>query len=236
MNTQEVRKLFVEENGRFDLVGDYPTCAVDSGVDRYLNRGQYLLDRLVTPHGRKERRLFNLTVGQKSIEILHVVRIERVFTVTDEYGVMELEFLPDFIHLVKNVEGTEDNGVPLHWGLNVSLSDQEDLSSFKGVTGVEEAGDGLGKSVLLVSPAPSEGVTLQVIGRFKSVPLVIDKESYWTLDQNAAAILAAGRYYLMQSLASGTGTREALENVLVEVRQLISDQIELENLDHVEYI
>ncbi len=237
MTTEELRKLFVEENGRYDLVSDYPTCETDNGVDRYLNRAQYLLDRLVTPHGRKERRFFELSVDQKSIELERVIHIQEVFVVNSDNETVRLQYEPDIYTLIKDVEGTDDAGTPLYWGLNIALTDEDTPSNFDGSEGVIASGTGdHEKKVILISPPSDADVTLQVIGRFKSVPLVTGESAYWLQDQNVAAMLAASRFYLMQSLAAGTGTREALEAVRYEAMQLIADQIELESEDRLEYL
>lgn len=234
MTAADIRKMFVEEHGRFDLVGDYPTCEVDTGADRYLNRAQYLLDRMVTPHGRKERRFFTISAATSSITLERAVRVENVFYVTGDNAVVALEYQPDFTCLIKNVEGISDPGVPLYWGLNVSVTDEADLSSFEGKKGV---GESFTKKVLLFYPSAEEEMTLQVVGRFLSEALSETPDgSFWTQDHNVAALLGAARYYLMQSLAAGTGTREAMEALLMEVRMLQFDQVEIENQDYRDYI
>lgn len=209
MNLREIRELFVETSGRYDLVID--TTDYESkhplGADLFINEGQKLLDRL-SPGGRHRRASLKLPLVAGQFELKsNALRAVKSVRVESSEGTRFLHHksLRDIKTIFGDITSypNVERGVPVYYTpvstRNVDAPDNESET---------HAG------VLMLPPAES-GLTVVIEGVFFSPRLLADDdESYWTLVQPATLVQAA--WYMLERFYRNT---EGMKDHMLAIQQ-----------------
>lgn len=230
-----VRRRFVEESGRFDLVVDAEDENFgDNGADVFVNRAQRWLDRQVYPNGAKGRRVVNLSVGEYEILADYIVSLELVYVVDADGDRHELS-RARYRDIIMSYDSDVTQGTPAYWAFNVPRLAPEqraetDLSGYEGVDDMV-TGDEYEKRQVIIYPPPDEAFTIQMYGRFWSPRITSGSDkTWWTVNAPELLILAA-QYMHEVSLGNRSGARDWLEAVNVQLVELIKDEIDNEMPD-----
>lgn len=240
LNLKQMRQLFRQLSGRYDLVtADY----ADNGFDFLANAAIRMLDRMPTPLNWKRRHYVNLAIGQYKVTVSNCKAVSNVF-ISDEDNSFALnrkdldymrENYPDiFVDSVSssNTFGdysiTTQVGTPCIFALGVEgLSPQlNDESSMDFYYGAKDAtrGSYYGNRVILIAPAPETAMTLGIEGYFRSKHLQADTDkNFWTVV--APEILLKAINYQIESLyhQNDTRTRAWMQDLMQEINSFSYD-------------
>lgn len=209
MNLREIRELFVETSGRYDLVVDTEEFESKKplGADLFINEGQKLLDRL-SPGGRHREATLSLDLepGEYKIQsnALRAVKSVRVESV-EGVRFLQVRDVKDVKAIFGPLTGIPyvERGVPVYY-TPVSMRR----------VGVSDDGSETHAGVLILPPAEA-GLRVVIDGVFFSPTLVEDEdESYWTLVQPATLVQAA--WYMLERFYRNT---EGMRDHMMAIQQ-----------------
>jgi hypothetical protein len=209
MNLREIRELFVETSGRYDLVEDTVNFQSKKplGADLFINEGQKLLDRL-SPGGRHRRASMTVTLQPGQFEVkssaLRAVKTVRIESSEGTRFLQHKAFRP-----LRVLFGDRDQFPQIERGVPVYYTPVS-VRSVDTPTNESETHAG----VLILPPAES-GLTVIVEGVFFSPQLVEETdESYWTLVQPATLVQAA--WYMLERFYRNT---EGMKDHMLAIQQ-----------------
>ena len=217
MTLAEVRKLFVDTTGRFDLVVDTVNY-VDNGADHFIQRGQDFLDRLPFAGKHGEATLeTTLSAGGYLIESPAIRAVKQIYVEGSE-GIRYLTkmLIGPLREYYGDIDGFPnlDTGTPVHFA----------TTSVRKV-GAVTANNEINRGVFILPPvAVDTKVVIQ--GLFDSAPLVDDNDvSYWSIEHPNILMLAAW-YELELYYRNRTGAQEHLEAIQQHLQGLDFDEVE----------
>jgi hypothetical protein len=176
MTLFEIRKMLVDQTGRYDLVVD-TTDYVDISADYFIKQGQKFLEsRLPDSVLLKGKIITGIGEGDELVEVPHARAVHKVAIRSSEDDPEILHYLkqsnPGFIrHKFGSYDtGTPHLGRPLYWETNIGrvadeFSNDQDILR-----------------TLLIGPAADMNYEVVVYGTFFSRPLTSDtSQSFWSI-------------------------------------------------------
>lgn len=216
MSLLEVRKKFVRQSGRYDLVVDAPGDDwSDNGADFYIRAAHQLLDQKKTPGYRGEARLYReLAIGEYSVEFTKAFSVTGVW-VSNSTGRWELAKVnrEEFQAYYGAVTASIENGTPLKWTLwplaSVDSTDKPGTLIDPVSTDPEAKG-------IVIGPPTDEVCVVSVWGVFDSADITADgDESEWT--ERYPYVLVENALYLLREEYSGS--RKGADEMLWEIQK-----------------
>lgn len=220
MNLQQVREQFVRQTGRYDLITDALTFAVDNGADFYIKAGQRMLDRMLEFPKDEGELTFTLATSAISKTIQNVLSVRSVVSVDSSDSTIKYltrksmkeirELYGDEVGNLANVTAAE----PTVWSLGWLRTN---------VGSVSATIEGSGKQLILMPPA-DRSYTIRLAGLFGSAALSANSSvSFWTVE-HPDILVWASMYKLEVGYRNFEGSRTLLENI-VEMVQDIDDVV-----------
>lgn len=229
MNLLQIRQLFREISGRYDLVNEDGS---DNGADFYINEGRKFLDRLDETQKSWGTYFFWLRPGLWGVQISHCRAIKEVWASTTEARwQLEKKRLQDMMaEYLNKTPSNRDSGIPLYYSPVVTRFIVEDskasqLESFVGYVDIP-SGNAHAYNALVVAPPSNTLTSLEVVGLFYSHPLLKDEdENYWTVMHPNLLIMAAMRQLEIVN-RNTQGVNDWSAAIMAEVTQLGFDLVE----------
>lgn len=210
MTLLDIRKMFIQSSGRYDLVVD-TTGFVDAGANRFIQAGQKFLDRLPFDHpqAKKSIVLTPTAPGQTEFAVPNVRAIYRVRGLLVGGGARLLR--------ETDIAGLD----ALTVGYPAQIGPPQYFASFTTRTAGVETGRGV-----RVWPGTSPGVTFVVDGLFFSTPLLIDTdESFWSREYPMTLVSAAW-YMLERFYRNSEGMKDHLNAIREDLQGIDFDAVE----------
>jgi len=235
MTLAEIRQVFCQQSGRYDLVNNDGT---DAGADYFIKAGQRYLDRLFDNENSTARTFRSLDVGQFFVKVAQLRYLEECWLV-DPSGPSRTELKFAKMRQAQCYFGVPlqdiTPGSPLLFALCRDRVVEETLS-MAGVSALHFSDTIAGttgqfKGVVVLPPPDSAGMHLELVGKFDSEPL--DSEtatSYWTENHDDILVLAA-LYKLECLYRNSAGAKDALNVLLDAVRALDMDMVAQETVN-----
>ena len=228
MNLAEIRRWFIADSGRNDLINDDGS---DNGANKYINAGQRFLDRLGVVPKRQAKSYYRLRPGQRDIVIKAARVLEHVFVVCDGFRTQldkrtEEEVLSMFPSLSVG-SGTpsayalfNNRMLDKVWTFEMPIESSIPLASYG--HDAESVG-------IMLLPAPDRVCILEVIGVFYSNPLIQDSDqSFWTV-RHPETLIKAALFELETFFRNTEGANDWLNAVRVDVSMIEMDVVEEES-------
>lgn len=232
MNLNEIRKLFVELSGRYDLVVDQVSW-LDNGADRFIYSGVRMLDRLLGSRSHKSRFFRKLLADEFSVIFKNSLSVIDVFAL---YGDARTQLEKVDVNEMRELYGRAlsniDNGIPLHYCMaTLRIQDGaggEMVDSFW--EGIDINDSPLQYNGILFYPPSIADVTLEIVGNFHAdMFLEEDSENHWSVNEPMLLVHAA-LYYLEVSYRNSEGARDWLESIQRDVELLDKQMVEEETM------
>jgi len=230
MSLLEVRKKFIRETGRFDLVMANTTTQfanstneVTGGADGYIREAQDFLDRRMS-FGKDEAEItFTLSTGAwtKDLQNIRAIRAVGLSDGQDE----EMVFLKrSSLREMREAFGDENSslgnvspGQPSRWTIG-----------FLRVGGMTPTVASESNTRLVVMPPADRTYTLRVQALFKSSALTNDASvSFWT-ENHPQVLVWAAQYILEVSYRNREGANAILANIDEALAGIDNDLVEQE--------
>lgn len=236
MTYLEIKKLFVEMTGRYDLVVDTTSYADQSvlNVKFFINAGARLLDSL--SNRKKELLWYNqdLSAGDSVHEIDNLRSIKEVWVENSSGRNILTKKSLGWIR--DEYEAASTQGTPLYWAPGVkALSPQQSaLTSADYTTEFTYNATGLmfgnhfNKMAVIIHPVLDSAYTLSVLGMFFEKTLSDDSDlNYWS-EVYPEALLNAGMYAIESFYSNREGMRDHLESIQRTIRGIEFDTVDEE--------
>lgn len=228
MNLLAIRTEFVQVSGRYDLVVN-STAWADAGANKYIQRGQRMLDRKVAGGFARGKYLKDLTVGDYKVSLIRCRSIEEVWVADGTSRTRLKEVKPEDLRGINGPFRDEwftepftsmTGGRPLYYypatlrrvPENGSvLSDSATLTSYLDTVA---AYDGSFTGLIMLPPADIAYV-IEVVGLFYTPTLSLDAdENFWTVNYPNLLVTAALRQ--LDVMYNGAKNVKALDEVINE--------------------
>lgn len=211
MTLLDIRKLFVDHSGRYDLVTDTTNYA-DNGADFFITSGQRILDDMVDVSQTDMIFEHSLLKGTKYVDIQNIRSITRIWIVGDDSEKIMLERMALNDFKIKYREQS-DEGLPRVYSLQPTRTQTPD-------------GDEIRTTRILLGPTPETAYELRVEGRFYSHSLVNnDDVSFWSVEYPHTLVQAA--LYSMERFYRNTqGMRDHMEAIERDIIGIDFDEVE----------
>lgn len=196
MNLLEIRKWFIQDSGRFDLVKDI-TNYEDNGADKYIQAGQRYLDRLVSYKNQFARVFRQVDYGSYFVRFKNARTIEDVFILTDGERIPLVR--KDYIELLDMFPQRYDlveTGQPKYWApafLRLNQFDEDPLTDGQ-VGFMDVMPDWKEYNGVMFFPRTDASYGIEIHGKFFSDLLSSDDdESFWSVNEPSILVMAAMR-------------------------------------------
>lgn len=215
MNLLEIRKWFIDDSGRFDLVADPSTAAADVGADKYINAGIRLIDRLLNHPKQAVIAERNLAANADTITIPRAQAVKHVYIeYEDRIRYLERLELPEFNHFFP--EGTVEAGIPTAYAIGVNRqlvsTETTEFSQTEIVVGVQ----------------PDIDIDVFVAGHFPSSALTDNDDfNFWTIEHPETVVQAA-LYSLERFYRNTQGMHDHMDAIMRDVQGIDYDVVEQE--------
>ena len=171
MNLLEIRKWFVAESGRYDLITD-PVSWADNGANNYIHSGQKMLDRLLDVREWTHTHEVSTVANTSFVPVPRCRAIKSVSVTTASY---ECVLTKSRLKLAAFKRLSLTPGTP---------SEYFPVQSTDGVAGVFIG--------IHLTPIPDAVYTLEVEGFFDTPKLTTDvSENFWSLEHPNILVMAA---------------------------------------------
>lgn len=218
MNLLQIRKQFIKQSGRYDLVKDQENYE-DDGADFFIRAGQKFLDTLLDKPKSSAVHEETLSAGDFVIKFSNARAVKNVYFSNDE-GVEYLIKKP--LKWLRQEFGEDsqladvDKGTPGYYALsrirNANSNDEED-SIKKGV---------------IIMPPTDEEITLHVEGLFFSPELEEGSDVNWWTETYPHTMVQAGLYMLERFYRNSQGMQDHLQAILKDLEGIDFDVVEEE--------
>lgn len=199
----DVRKLFIEFSGRYDLIVD-DVDFLDKGADKYIRAGQKWLDRTFTIGAAKARNFQDVAIGTSAILVPQARVLRDVWmsgSARNKYQLEKVNF-DVFRERQPSDPALVTNGTSQFW--TPYLTNTEPYAQVGGswVIGIDKfngtvynvPGEQWNYNAVLFSPPTSEAVTVEVRGLFYPTTLIADTDAnFWTEREPNTLAMAACR-------------------------------------------
>lgn len=230
MNLGEIRTLFVQRSGRYDLVN---LDNADMGANAVINAAQKFLDRRLNFNDDIARYFQTLDAGE------YFVSFENNRTINEVWGasltsrwLLTPVTVQEMMAFYASPEGSVTQGTPLYWA-KVNLRSMPDKTALDALTGygTEIAVDGSQRNTvgIIVMPPVAETTGIELWGKFYSPTLTLDEDtSYWT-EQYPDLLITAAQYQLEVINRNSEGMRDWLLALDMELTTIEFDLVETES-------
>jgi len=238
---QTLRKEFVEESGRYDLVSDYEGGNyANNGADAIIQAGLKILDSLQeTPDSRRDYK-FNTTSLQYKQQIANLRFVEEVWAYNSD-GRYKLDQLTitEMKNKYEDVPSMLDSGAPLYYSHILRLAPGQNLyANHAAMVAAVAAGtpaftmdyetaladSDFSHSGIAWNP-PADGIyTLTVTGMFWSVLTADDGVCWWSVHYPDLVKLAA-RAIIEKKYRNFGGYQEFKQMIMDELRGIDLDLV-----------
>ena len=196
MNLKDIRKWFVQESGRYDLVTDQDEWA-DNGADKYINAAQRWLDRK-SVHQREVARVFTLIEPEDYFIFFKDARVVQdvwVGNSTDGMRQLEKKTYAELRKIYREPLHMLDRGAPLYFAPAYIRPANENEPTFDGRLDLMDVMvDWKTYNGIFLLPPADQEYQVEVWGKFFSDKLIEDEDdSYWTAEDPGILIKACLR-------------------------------------------
>ena len=227
MNLLQIRKMFMELSGRFDLVNeDYS----NSGVDIFINEGRKFLDRMDETQKSWATKFSPILTDALYVTFPYCRAIKEVWAASATTGRWQLEKkdLQDLLEgYLKTLPAEMETGVPLYYSpcITRSIPPGIVLNNFEEFLGYVEVTSSDYNAILINVPT-SEDLTLIIHGLFYSPELVEDSDvNYWSEVHPLLLYMSTMRQIEIVN-RSTQGVNDWTNSITVEMKQLGMDLVE----------
>ena len=185
MNLREIRRLFRDVSGRYDLVNDDLS---DNGSDLYIRAGSKSLDRKSMTFKSSAERILDLTAGDWLVQFEYARAVQEVWIATSE-GRWQLEKAQSLAKLLSDYYSDTpaeiSTGSPRYYSPFLSRNIPEDitaaeLTAFSTYVATIDPSGYEYNAIILSCPIDVTGV-IEIKGLFYSKELVNDTDAnYWS--------------------------------------------------------
>lgn len=234
-NLGEVRALFAEWSGRYDLVTPE---GENNGADAFINAGQRMLDLQSDFAFATNRHFYSKEIGSYSQTFDYCRTIDQVWVrTTTARWELKVKALDDLLNMYPVPLESSDYGEPLYWARGLMRAyDPEVVASSLGtyLDNIEPEWEKYKLRGIAYGPPNSETIILEVRGKFYTPKLISNTNtSYWAYHQ--PELLAwASLYQLEVSLRNMEGARGWKEQVDEKLRLIDFDNAEEESINQLE--
>jgi hypothetical protein len=229
MNLLQVRQLFRNLSGRFDLVN---VDGSDNGANFFINEGRKFLDRLDETKKSWAAVFRYMETGFWSVQFPYCRAIKEVYAATSsERWQLEKVDLQDLMEgYLTGLPSSRTTGTPTYFSPCIGRYIPEQLPSnlAEAVTGWVDimSGNAHEWNAILVDVPASEKLTIQVHGLFYSMELVNDTdENYWSICNPMMLYMSAMRQIEVAN-RNTQGVKDWESAIRTEVSQLGMDLVE----------
>lgn len=227
MNLLEMRKLFRQLSGRFDLVNDDLS---DNGCDFFINQGSKFLDRMDTHQKSYATKFSRISAGEIGTTFTRCRAIKEVWAASEGVGRWQLtkEGLQDLTaSYLSSLPAEMNSGTPLYYApcITRSVPPGETLSSFEEFLGYLEVSNNETNAILLNVPTSTD-LTLIIHGLFYSPKLTAESDkNYWSEVHPMLLYMSAMRQVEISN-RSTQGVDDWTKAILAEITQIGKDLVE----------
>lgn len=229
MNLLEIRKWFVADSGRLDLMNPDGS---DNGADKYINAGQRFLDQLGVVSKRQAKAYYKIRAGQMDAILPAARVVENVFVIYNGAR-FELSKLSELeLHWRHPRLNEIGRGQPQNYllftnrGIDNVRADELPINSDQ--PRISSGRDGKSTGLTLVPP-PDVDCVIEIMGVYFSTPLEHDSDqSFWS-DRFPSTLVKAALYQLEQFFRNTEGANDWLLAVQADVRLIEMDLVEEES-------
>lgn len=229
MNLLQVRTLFRQLSGRFDLVNEDNS---DNGADFFINEGRKYLDRLDETQKSWASCYRNVPIGNWYASFPHCRAIKEVWAHTiSERWQLEKKSLQDLTEgYLTALPSERTSGTPLYFAPCITRYIPEDAEAWEieAITGFTDvvAGNYHHYNAVLLSVPVSEETYLDIRGLFYSIELVADTDkNYWSEVHPLLLYMAAMRQIEITN-RNTQGVNDWTASIMDEMRQLGMDLVD----------
>lgn len=218
MNLLQIRKQFVKQSGRYDLVKDQEKYE-DDGADFFIRAGQKFLDTLLDKPKSSAVHEETLSAGDFTIKLGNARAIKNVYFSNDD-GVEYL--IKKSLKWLREEYGEDsqladvDQGTPAYYSLSRIRKNNTD-----------DEEDSVKKGIIFMPPTDKE-ITLHVEGLFFSPELKENSDVNWWTETYPHTMVQAGLYMLERFYRNSQGMRDHLEAILKDLEGIDFDVVEEE--------
>lgn len=220
MNLLEIRKWFIKDSGRYDLVTDPETCAQENGSDKYIQAGQRLLDSLLDSPKELVKVTKELAINASLISLPRFRSIEFVWFENSD-GIRFLEKLTE-IEIKERFPTSLDeieSGTPSVYSLSI-------LRSIEGNNEEQQRNT----AIRILVPTDT-ALEVTIIGSFPSDALKQNKDTnFWSLEY-PETLVQAGLYSLERFYRNTQGMNDHMSAIMQDVRGIDFDVVKQEIAD-----
>lgn len=196
MNLLEIRKWFINDSGRFDLVKDLDTYE-DNGANKYIQAGQKFLDRLVSYRSQFARVFRQISYGDYFVRFQNSRTIERVYvnTVDEKFELTRLDYA-ELKEMFPQRHDLVETGQPKYWApAYLRMNQFDDDPRTEGHVGfMDVMPDWKEYNGVVFFPRADGAYGVEVQGKFFAESLLTDDDtSFWSVNEPSVLVKAAMR-------------------------------------------
>ncbi len=229
MNLLQLRTMFRNLSGRFDLVNEDFS---DNGADIYINEGRKFLDRLDETQKSWASCYRLLEVNRFSVSFPYCRAIKEVWAAsTSARWQLEKVSLQNLMEgYLTGLPSSRTAGTPLYYSPCITRyspedATVEDIEAFIGFVEIP-AGNAHEYNSVIVNVPTSEKLTITVNGLFYSMELVEDEDkNYWSEVHPMLLYMSAMRYIEITN-RNTQGVNDWTSSIAIEMKQLGMDLVE----------
>lgn len=240
MTLAEIRNLFIERSGRYDLVaetevpveggapGETKIVIVDNGADFFLNAGIRLLDRMTEHFKTVSVKFGSLEAGQYSFTFGNCRTLKEVWLSTAEarWQLRQLR-LAEFYDAFSAPASQVTPGSPGVFAV-VNLRNQEgETHPYQSLaTFIQAFSDSANTINGILIPPVNQPMVVEVVGMFESAALVADDDTnYWSVNYPDLLLLAS--FYKLETFnRNKEGAADWLAGIQSELQLLEFDFVD----------
>ncbi len=228
MSLLDIRKLFIQRSGRYDLVID-TTDYVDNGADFFIQSGQKWLERQAEFAAEKGKVFRKLALNKFALTFRDMRTIESVYIACNGTR-RKLDHI-SYDKLVEKFPATFTTvtiGEPAYWTpmciRNVNMDSDSDTGGIVDYMDVIENSDNY--NAVVIMPPANQDIHVEISGKFRSKKLTLDADTnYWTDNEPFILMLCALRA-LEVSYRNTQGVNDWTASIMSELFGLEKDYVE----------
>ena len=234
MDYKDVRKMFAEKSGRYDLVNDDWS---DNGADFFINAGQKYLDRMQSTGKMKAKEVQSITAGTiivKCTDLRAILEVS-VGNTTDGLTALQRAPLQELRNFYEEQLSGIDRGTPIYYA-PCYLRPHADTATFTGYYDIDDilvASNHYTYNGLILSPPPDETMYVSIYGLFYSPTLSAtvasgtwtQTKSFWT-EMHPDILLQAAFYKLEVFYRNTEGAKDWQAALQLDIAGLDHDIVE----------
>ncbi len=193
-----LRAEVIAKTGRYDLiVGGNVTANENAGVDKYINRGQYLLDKMFDIPEQREKWIDNIAADEFQITVARLMKVYSLKLIkSDSSFDITLNFVPlrEFQQIAAPPFDEWETGAPLYWTVNTIVPRTDAFSTLSATHGGGDTETGTlhRQTAIMFNVKTDQLYTVELVGKFRSREMTVNSDTtYWTENHLELSALAA---------------------------------------------